>query len=773
MRQIVSLLAITLGASSCLWYDPMTTVVEPLRPSRPNTVAGRRAEAEAALAKEDDPLGLPAGVTLSVSNYKPAPSIHVVLPGDIHFITRPWDTTISGRTAHLRFTLRNHNAELENAAIAILTAHVIADAPRASEGKQSLRNGIEDLGGTLKVNADTLTSSFAITLPHENWQAGLKLLVDAVQATPVSRPQADRIQERLVRELSKDDSIDPLPPTLQRIVGRDAGTNTRLTELQDIDATQIILFHKRVYRPGGSVLAVLVPDTPGQTLMTSVIKELAPWAKQYPSKEPIPPLEPEPAKIGLHWAEQESPIRFALVRELPEPTGSNAAATLIINELISWDGVGGRFGEALGISFGVEAGLESYQVTSGAKRYQVLEASIDAPQVAQAYAAWDKAIRSLRLVPPSRSEVKTAAGRARLRLLADQNDPGRWLGQATRAALTGAPVLGRFSAKGFVPEAPPAKTLLASTLEGLDKPETLELGKVARAMSGNGIVAVVIGGKIPEEIELDIKSLDDVFVEATQRILRVDPNQTKIAGNSYLEHTLEVLGGKAKIAKLTGFIATSTSRSGQSPVLSDQIWYSRSDRRLRRVRTILQTTIETKAWPQGGTETSGSMRFDLERSEAQNLFENAARHPILILSEYARGKSSYNLISERTVRDRRIAVLERNDPNKERLRLHIDVESGLLRAVGSRERRAGIGVVFVREEYRDYRSSGGLRVPYYRTAFVDNTVDGIVTEWTKWTPGVPTRAELGLPKPPAPKPNKGRPNKGKPKKGKPKKGKKK
>jgi hypothetical protein len=84
--------------------------------------------------------------------------------------------------------------------------------------------------------------------------------------------------------------------------------------------------------------------------------------------------------------------------------------------------------------------------------------------------------------------------------------------------------------------------------------------------------------------------------------------------------------------------------------------------------------------------------------------------------------------------DRRLAVLETNDGGFERLRMHIDVESGLVRAVESWETMPDGSVVHLHEAWQDYRPVGVLRAPFHRLTTRDDGVQRAATAWTAWTP---------------------------------------
>jgi hypothetical protein len=90
------------------------------------------------------------------------------------------------------------------------------------------------------------------------------------------------------------------------------------------------------------------------------------------------------------------------------------------------------------------------------------------------------------------------------------------------------------------------------------------------------------------------------------------------------------------------------------------------------------------------------------------------RHPILLLGRWVRGEIVFRLASLRRIDDRDMAILELVDPTVEPLRVTMDAESGLIRAVETREWRPDLGArVQVTEYYDDYRRAGSVRAPFH------------------------------------------------------------
>ena len=130
--------------------------------------------------------------------------------------------------------------------------------------------------------------------------------------------------------------------------------------------------------------------------------------------------------------------------------------------------------------------------------------------------------------------------------------------------------------------------------------------------------------------------------------------------------------------------------------------------------------------------------------EKQRELEEVSRHPLLHLAAHARGETRYRLIAIRSANGRPIAVVELQDPKRARLRLHIDTQSGLVRASELHDWRDAATSRFRLDQFSDYRNSGSLRVPFHIVTTVEENISTLVTNWTQFTPGAPAESSLGL-----------------------------
>ena len=101
-----------------------------------------------------------------------------------------------------------------------------------------------------------------------------------------------------------------------------------------------------------------------------------------------------------------------------------------------------------------------------------------------------------------------------------------------------------------------------------------------------------------------------------------------------------------------------------------------------------------------------------------------------------RGELTFRIVSQRNVGDRDLMVLEvvGDRQREDRLRLHLDAESCLVRAVEVWETLADGEVVHVHDAWSDYRSTQGLRAPFHRLSTQDDGQNRIETVFARWAP---------------------------------------
>jgi hypothetical protein len=178
--------------------------------------------------------------------------------------------------------------------------------------------------------------------------------------------------------------------------------------------------------------------------------------------------------------------------------------------------------------------------------------------------------------------------------------------------------------------------------------------------------------------------------------------------------------------ELGGFSTRRRVSTDDGVFVDETVWF-RTPNRLRRVRRVLSSTIETVVGPEGGVETAdGTETVELDQVEAERLLERARRHPLMLITAHANGNARFRLVSRRRQGDRDVGVLELVDPTRDRLRITIDAGSGLIRSVESTEWRPDLGTrVQVTEAYSDYRRVGRMRAPFFCVRTIDDGTDQV------------------------------------------------
>lgn len=136
------------------------------------------------------------------------------------------------------------------------------------------------------------------------------------------------------------------------------------------------------------------------------------------------------------------------------------------------------------------------------------------------------------------------------------------------------------------------------------------------------------------------------------------------------------------------------------------------DGRLVRRRELLGQTIVTTVEADAGTETLSGTTVNLSAAELQQLRAEPARHPLAILAAHVRGELPFEYVAKRAVEDREHVVLQALGGRGDRLRIHVDADSHLVRRVELWATLQDGSVVRIEEAWSDYRPVAGLRVPY-------------------------------------------------------------
>jgi predicted Zn-dependent peptidase len=662
------------------------------------------------------------------------------LPGGLRAAAASWPT-VPGNAAWLSLSLHEVAPRRGQRGLAELGAFVLTELPDGAAGRPALRAAIERLGGRLGSRVDATTTSLDLGVSAAHWRDALALVAEAMTRAPNARARITDAQRELARRLTQEAGRDPVAAIHAALLDQQPeGPAAWITQVVDATPTQLARHLERIRTPRRATLAIVVPGMDADALLQEAARILQPWTTHADPNDGPVELAPIAPPSGMAWQPGPGRSRIALSFPVAGPDDPLAPAESILLECLTLDGVGGRLERAIKARLGYDAGLVDLERIESRQRVRELHTSADASQALALRDAWQAALASLAADPPSQAEVRTAVRRVRLRLLRDHTDPRRWT-HAVALALAARIPTRSITEADVAPDEAPAPYGPSTTLQAIRDPARLDLAAAAKRLAERAPRVLVIGGEPPVDTAEPIAVLRMAMPREREPERDREPDAPiDDEATAILQVALRAVGGAALVGAVDGCHAASETRSGRGPNVHDRLWFAR-DTGLRRLRSVLATTIETCVDAHGGSETVGSERVTIAEEEARELLDAEERHPLFLLNRIARGEARYRLVATRTVADRSIAVLERVDPGPERLRLFIDRDSGLIRAVESQERRA-IGTVHLREQYAEYSTRNGLRVPFLRTTWIDGTNQGLVTRWTAFVPRRPTAAEL-------------------------------
>jgi hypothetical protein len=192
-------------------------------------------------------------------------------------------------------------------------------------------------------------------------------------------------------------------------------------------------------------------------------------------------------------------------------------------------------------------------------------------------------------------------------------------------------------------------------------------------------------------------------------------------------------GGEGAYAVMKGFTARARVTSAQGLAADDTVDWAIGGA-LTRNRALVGQTITTTLAGDGGFEELDGVRQSLTAREVRLLRHEMMRHPQMLLAAHQRGERRFRPVAQRKLGDREFYIVESVGDEFDRLRLHIDAESQLIRVVESWERLADDTLVHVREEWSDYHNAGGLRVPHRRRTTWNDGQHQSETVFSEWAP---------------------------------------
>ncbi|MGB3965406.1 MAG: hypothetical protein WBO45_01655, partial [Planctomycetota bacterium] len=246
---------------------------------------------------------------------------------------------------------------------------------------------------------------------------------------------------------------------------------------------------------------------------------------------------------------------------------------------------------------------------------------------------------------------------------------------------------------------------------------------------------VVIGGTAPAEIT-EVRAIDLLPPGHAGEPTAADrPPAPGVPGppTTWPERAAAATGGRANLARLTGWRYEAKVNHEQAPALVESGQWS-VDGTLRRVREILGQTIETVLDGTKWSESTGKTTASLDAAQAAFARREQQRHPLGLLAGAIRGELSFRQVAQRDAGDRTVMVIEATGDRFDRLRLHIDTQSHLVRVVEAWETLPDGTVLHLHDAWSDYRTVDGLRVPFRRLTTFDDGQNRTETVFTSWRP---------------------------------------
>lgn len=641
-----------------------------------------------------------------------------VLPGPLATFVRrnaPSLAFVPDR-AVIRIELPSGDA-LSHPGLAEMAARAVSDLPLGA-GQASMRETITGIGGELHVSIGTTRTSFTATVPPDQRTMALKTMVTHLQRSKLTRTQFDQLRHLTIqRELDSRRNRPLLNLVGHLIRERRVDPNRYLHQVEDSALPQLSLLLGQWFQPRFVAVGLWVPGNkePDQ-LVKEATAELANWRSGATKVTPLPPPEPVPA--GIFWAEGDGPVRVALVFR-----ASDRPALAVIQDVLSQGGVGGRLGLRLRDALGYEPAFRAHRLGSFQQRYLVLETAVTADKVLTVWRAMHAARTSLVRERPRGTELKTAIERMRLRYLSRQAQPGDWFEAASVRAMD------------LRSDGP------AHDLYEINRLRVQDVGKAVPDFVRLPVAMVVIGGKAPTEAGINVARVDARIPKGHEPTEPRPRSQREADGKNHADHAVRAVGGQELLKPLVGFHA-SYERRVRKMLSTEERTLFKLPNKLRRVTKVLDTELETVVEGDRGFEIAGADQQRLAPGQAQRLWTEAARHPLVLLAQVARGETRYQLVAMRKIKGRQLALLERIAPKQLRLRMLVDAGSGLPRMVESWERRPGIGLVEITEIYDDYRNVAGLRVPHRRQTLINDVGPIVETLWKNFVAKPPTDAQL-------------------------------
>lgn len=603
--------------------------------------------------------------------------------------------------------------------LAELATWTLLEDGDASQGQASLQQAVRRLGGTVRMQVGPLTTWLDLRVPGDRWQQALAAVQNALTLPSQSRHQLLRMRDELVSARVVEVRQQPLRAMARAMLLGDRSTSDYLRGLLDRDPGEVSLFRSRLFRPERAVLSLEVPGDPAATaklLEQAGAQGFAGWRPPLPVPGAVPMLD-RLSPRGAYWAPsgRDEPCQVGIVLLLPDlaTTGPRTPSLLLLQCCLTMDGTGGRL-EQLSREQGLgPVRWQSELVQTADAAALLLTAEMNAADAARVWPTVELARRSLRDVPPSASELALAARRARLTASLGQLEA-----RSRLRAETGMQLRGQSPAQL-------EQGLTALTATGLDPQAAEDFLHLPAAV-------VVVGGTMPEALP-GVATFDLLPTGFAPEAVATGSKAPAATAAPWLVRAIDAAGGKDLLRRCRGYRAEARIVQEKAPAAVDSLTWG-DDGTLQRSRKLLGQEIVTTLTKDGGSESLGNERQTLGDAEVSTLRREFARHPLALLAAAARGELEFRAIAQREVGDRQFVVLEALGDRFDRLRLHLDTVSHLVRVVESWETLPDTTLQHVQEQWSDYRSVAGLRVPFHRFTVFDDGENRVETVFASCQP---------------------------------------
>lgn len=602
-----------------------------------------------------------------------------------------------------------------------LAAETLVASNDASQGRPSLRQATQQLGGLLQVEVGPLTTWITIRVPAHRWESAVQALTAALVAPTLSRNQLERIRDDYVRQRALAIWSDPDREASRAFVLGDTSTADHVAALLDRDVSEVTLFQTRMYRPDSTVFTLRVPGA-ADAVTRTLIAGIGKWPAGATGRHLVP-VTPRRLQPGVYWAPSTASelCRASVILPLPELGRLQAAELLVMHNCVTLDGLGGRL-EKLQRDQGLgHVRWRSRFVQFAETAALVLTTETAAGDAVRLWRCVEGARRSLVELPPTAEELELARTRALLTVQLGANDAAAELRNQAGNLLRQLPARG-----------------VEDRLAALSQPGAFDVRALAKAYLEMPAAMVVFGGTVPA----DAPGIHRYELLPAGAYARLAPTNTPAqaaaaaaAAVEWLGPAMQAVGGRQLLLRVDGYDAEGKLVSSDAPTATERLQW-RTAGTLERTRELLGSTIETKVGPQTATERSGNQEVALSARDAARLRRECERHPLALLAAHARGQLPFRPVAQRNVGDRDLMILEAVTDRFDRLRVHVDTISHLIRVVEVWETTADGAVAHVQDAWSDYRAANGLRAPFRRITEIDDGQNRIEAVYSLWRPSL-------------------------------------